>query len=60
MFEGMMVPNWVALNVPYPMKFTAFIGESVEKINQFPANMEVFKIIFELERKRLLEKIYIF
>ena len=38
------------------MKFTAFIDESVEKGNQFPANMEAFKILLELSRKRLLEK----
>ena len=29
--------------VPQPRKFTAFIDESVEKINPFPANSEVSK-----------------
>ena len=45
---------------PRSMKFTAFIGESVEKINQFPANTGVWKSYFKLQEKDCLNKKYNF
>ena len=55
-------PTHPPLPTPHPrsMKFTAFIGESVEKINQFPANTGVWKSYFKLPEKDCLNKKYNF
>ena len=42
------------------MKFTAVIGKSVEKINQFGANTGILKSFLELAREGLFEEKYIY
>ena len=60
MLEGMMVHIWVALDVPRPMKFTAFIDELVQKNEPTSSKHGSFKIFLELAIKRLFEQKYIF
>ena len=60
MLEGMMVYIWSALIVPHPVKFTAFIDESVEKNKSFSRKHGAYKILLELARKRLNKNIFFF
>ena len=60
MLEGVMVHIWVALNVPRPMEFTAFIDESVKKKSQFLANTGVLLSYLEHARKRFSEQKYMY
>ena len=56
MWEGMIVHNCVLLNVPRPMKFTAFVDKLVEKNTSISSKHKDFKILLELARKRLFEQ----
>ena len=56
----MIVHNCVLLNVPRPMKFTAFVDKLVEKNTSISSKHKDFKILLELARKRLFEQKYIY
>ena len=61
MLEGVMVHIWVALNVPRPMEFTAFIDESVKKKKSISSQHGGFIILPGTCKKKIFwTEIYVF
>ena len=55
MLKDMMAHIWVAIDVPHPVKFTAF-DESVQKNIQFQQTAGVLKSDLNLQEKYFLNK----